>query len=226
MLVHTFRYCLDVAREPGKVSVVGAQFPTADDEALRVDLMHIDFPGWAFILERRPGATSWDRFTMLGWSWYPPDLRRFQPTSKRPHRPLGARLLRSVPIVQLQATADGFLRERASREPDNALDGHGAAYCSGWVSTHWRGSTLALADVGERTSSTREYAAEYAGLVADGVVHPVAVLAERRNYSRQTVSNALHEARRRGLLTEPPGRGRAGGQLTAKALEMLREAHE
>jgi hypothetical protein len=226
MVAHTFRYCRDVAREPGKVDVVGAQFPTATDEPLRVDLMHIDFPGWAFTLERRAGATSWGRFTMLEWSSYPPDLQRLRPTAKRPHRPLGARLLRAVPIVELQATADAFLRERASREAETALDVHGAAL---W--RRMRENTLARLDArpgrrGRADIEYAEYAAEYAVLVADGAIHPVATLAERRNYSRQTVSNALYEARRRGLLTEPPVRGRAGGQLTAKALGLLREAHE
>jgi hypothetical protein len=54
---------------------------------------------------------------------------------------------------------------------------------------------------------------------------PVADLADERGESRQTVANALHEARsdKRNLLTRPPGR-MAGGELTTNAIRILEEA--
>jgi hypothetical protein len=55
---------------------------------------------------------------------------------------------------------------------------------------------------------------------------PVADLAKalstrRRTIDRDWVSDQIRVARRRGLLSDPP-RGRAGGQLTERALELLK----
>jgi hypothetical protein len=68
-----------------------------------------------------------------------------------------------------------------------------------------------------------ELAAAYVELIGEGVEHPVTVLAKRLEYDSKTISNALLEARRRGLLTRPPMPGRAGGELTPKALALLKE---
>ena len=48
-------------------------------------------------------------------------------------------------------------------------------------------------------------------------------LSHRRssNYSPSRISNMIHEARRTGLLTEPPKPGTAGGELTSKAFDIL-----
>ena len=66
-----------------------------------------------------------------------------------------------------------------------------------------------------------ELAREYVELLNGGSQRPTAKLAAARNYSAAHVRDAVHEARERGLLTRPATRGRAGGDLTAKAKAML-----
>ena len=63
-------------------------------------------------------------------------------------------------------------------------------------------------------------AASYVALLDAGDPRPVAALADQLHLSVTTVRNLLYKARERGLLTSA-GRGRAGGQLTDKAKEML-----
>lgn len=79
--------------------------------------------------------------------------------------------------------------------------------------------------VGRRGRSDRYYAklaARYVAALEDGSTAPVAAVAEQlgEGYSGAYVRDALHRARGRGLLTRPQ-RGRAGGQLTDKALKAL-----
>ena len=66
------------------------------------------------------------------------------------------------------------------------------------------------------------FAAEYIELIHQGSKRPVQELAERRNLSADYVRDVLNQARNRGLLTRPRN-GCAGGQLTGKALALLRE---
>jgi hypothetical protein len=56
---------------------------------------------------------------------------------------------------------------------------------------------------------------------------PVVLLAKRLKLSPSQVRSILYEARRprRGLLTNPPVKGRPGGELTPKAMELLTQ-HE
>ncbi|HWT78643.1 MAG TPA: hypothetical protein VN648_07550 [Candidatus Methylomirabilis sp.] len=63
------------------------------------------------------------------------------------------------------------------------------------------------------------WAAKYLDSVATGPA-PLARLADKEHLNESTIRGILQEARRRGLLTEPPP-GRAGGQLTDKALALL-----
>ena len=65
------------------------------------------------------------------------------------------------------------------------------------------------------------WAAEYAeALTRSG--HPVAEMAERHDLSASQVRNLVHACRKRGMLTASPS-GRAGGELTARAIDLLRE---
>jgi hypothetical protein len=64
-------------------------------------------------------------------------------------------------------------------------------------------------------------ASMYAYALDQGSHHPVVDVAERMRLSRARVRDLLHEARRRGLLTSPP-QGHAGGELTARADEILK----
>ena len=69
-----------------------------------------------------------------------------------------------------------------------------------------------------------DWAVRYAEKIHAGVRHPNAVLARETGMDPNAVRDINTDARRRyGLLTEPPGRGRAGGQLTEKALALLAE---
>ncbi len=65
-----------------------------------------------------------------------------------------------------------------------------------------------------------ELAARYVVMSRRKPASPIPVLANSLHLATSTVSDALGEARRRGLLTPPPP-GRPGGQLTDKALAIL-----
>jgi hypothetical protein len=67
-------------------------------------------------------------------------------------------------------------------------------------------------------------AAMYVDLVQRGSSRPNVELAETLCVNTQTVTNQLYEARKRGLLTQA-AQGRAGGELTDKARQILLE-HE
>lgn len=68
-------------------------------------------------------------------------------------------------------------------------------------------------------------AAGYVGMLDAGEAHPVAALAADLSLSEKTIRNYLFKARERGLLTSL-GRGKAGGQLTNKAKEILDGHHQ
>jgi hypothetical protein len=78
--------------------------------------------------------------------------------------------------------------------------------------------------VGRRGRDDRFYArwaAEYAdALTRSG--NPVAEMAARHDLSPSQVRNLVHACRKRDMLTAAPP-GRAGGELTARAIELLRE---
>jgi hypothetical protein len=67
------------------------------------------------------------------------------------------------------------------------------------------------------------FAAEYVQLLDRP--KPLLALARKRRLSPSQARSKLYEARRRELLTDPPVRGRAGGELTSKAVDILRQ-HE
>jgi hypothetical protein len=65
------------------------------------------------------------------------------------------------------------------------------------------------------------WAAEYADALTRSA-NPVTELARRHHLSASQVRNLAHACRKRGMLTAAPP-GRAGGELTARAIELLRE---
>ena len=65
-------------------------------------------------------------------------------------------------------------------------------------------------------------AAEYVELLEHA--SPASVLGDRYGYSTPRIKDFLKAARKRGLLSDPPFRGVAGGQLTKKAIRLLTEA--
>jgi hypothetical protein len=79
---------------------------------------------------------------------------------------------------------------------------------------------------GRRGHSDFDYALTAAQYVERlGSKTPLADLAKHLDVSQSQARSMLGKARHLGLLTEPPVRGRAGGELTAKAIEILR-THE
>jgi len=62
-------------------------------------------------------------------------------------------------------------------------------------------------------------AASYAQLLDQP--KPLVLLAKKLKLKPSQVRSILYEARRRDLLTDPPVKGRAGGELTPKAREIL-----
>jgi hypothetical protein len=67
-----------------------------------------------------------------------------------------------------------------------------------------------------------EWAARYVAAMRDSGP-PLQRLALEYHFDPSSIRGFLYEARRRGLLTKAPP-GRAGGELTARALELLAEA--
>ncbi len=78
--------------------------------------------------------------------------------------------------------------------------------------------------VGRRGRDDRFYArwaAEYADACTRSG-HPVAEMAARHHLSASQIRNLVHACRKREMLTDSPP-GRAGGELTARAIKLLRE---
>jgi hypothetical protein len=67
------------------------------------------------------------------------------------------------------------------------------------------------------------WAGRYADLVQGGDRHPIKTLAVERGLPSDYVRDTINTARRTHHLLTDPGRGRAGGQLTAKALQLIAE---
>jgi hypothetical protein len=66
-----------------------------------------------------------------------------------------------------------------------------------------------------------QWAAAYVAALAQSP-HPVDDLAAQHNRSASQIRNLVHACRKRKMLTAAPP-GRAGGELTARAIELLRE---
>lgn len=145
-------------------------------------------------------------------------------------QPITARLLRRVPIGELMEYASSQWREIVEanvevleQEIQHLGDNAPAEYqerLRGWVSSLDRRP-------GRRGRPDQAYASLAALYVEKlGTTHaPVAELADKLGYSRSQVANLLYEARRRELLSWPP-KGRAGGVLTPKGLQVLEDAQD
>jgi hypothetical protein len=109
-----------------------------------------------------------------------------------------ARLLRSMPIGAIHEAVNAHLAGRGEvkgRLPDPTKRGaRDDAYYAGWAAHYVR--------------------------LAGASSAPVSELAEKFGVTRDRVRNVLHLARQRGLLTRGT-HGRAGGELTDKALAAL-----
>lgn len=153
-------------------------------------------------------------------------------TFPRGSEPITARRVRSVPVGELVAAARSVWLEEAwwragklewLEESDKA--GEVTAEYKEYLRTFASG----LGERPGRRGREDHFYAALAALYVDklGTTHaPVAELADELGYSASQVANLLYEARhRRGLLTTPP-KGRAGGVLTPKGLQVLEDAQD
>jgi hypothetical protein len=70
------------------------------------------------------------------------------------------------------------------------------------------------------------WAVRYADKVRAGRLHPVSELAREYGESATYVRDTITDARRRYQLLTKPGQGRAGGELTEKALGLRAERQD
>jgi hypothetical protein len=69
-------------------------------------------------------------------------------------------------------------------------------------------------------------AAMYVELLDAGEQRPNRIIADRLSLTPEQVRDRIHEARRAELLTDAPGRGRAGGALTERGRQLLAQAQD
>jgi hypothetical protein len=171
---------------------------------------------------------------------------RYDPDTKRTHL---ARDIEGYPgwhsRVEITATDSGLQIDRLIIEPwGNVVPAGGITtrmlrqIRTGAIIASYRSAARALSfvlpdtapdlsvseRVGRRGRDDRFYArwaAEYADAFTRSG-HPVAELATRHHLSPSQVRNLVHACRKKEMLTPAPP-GRAGGELTARAIELLRE---
>jgi hypothetical protein len=174
---------------------------------------------------------------LVNWS-YDNDERRFDEIVCELDGYPGWRILPEVEV-----TDAGLLLRRLVIEPANGMPGPGittrmlralrtgdliaALRAAAWQNEQIFGGAPDLSvttRVGRRGRDDLYYArwaAEYAdALTRSG--NPVAELAARHHLSASQVRNLMHACRKRKMLTPAPP-GRAGGKLTARAIELLKE---
>lgn len=123
-------------------------------------------------------------------------------------------LLRSIPYGELRDAAVAWLQQ--------GILGHLlAATAEAWRDV--RGAQpRRLGPSGYSDLFYARVAARYASLVAAGEAQPMRRMSsEQEGVPIPTVRTQVSEARKRGLLTDAPRPGRAGGELTDKAIEIL-----
>ena len=166
--------------------------------SITADAVHVDFDGWVFTvtISRERGLTSVGVRCEEGLSW---------------------RRVRTAPIGEIEAAV------RAGA-PDRLAEAIGEPVGSADV----RALGREFADrprpgaAGRRDSFYVELAREYVTHFENNGDNAARALAKAMHLSVVQVRSLLGEARRRGFLTSAPP-GRAGGQLTARGIEMLRE---
>jgi transposase-like protein len=190
-----------------------------------------DPPYW-LATYRIPGGLAcslWLRFQESGWAieglTLHPEARNVAvgPWRQRPHntaalaaqttgpaRPLSARLLRQIPLGEIETD----LRERLAR--------------SYYMKTYRTEETKHVQEARRRRKSDRFYveiAEQYDEAMRSGTNQPAQQLIARHGVPEGTMYRWINAARRRGLLSET-GRGRAGGYLTEKAKKLLERSDD
>lgn len=214
-MVHALGYYLPVPRESeqSRIELAGKRISSEPGHPATVTLLHADFPGWQFTLSFAHETSTPIGFEVmpqapllsqeeLQEAWLGPNRHKRQAAYVGTPRPLTARMLRRVPVGELQEVARASLASSATIHSRS----------------EWGRAFLETPRPGRRGRSDRDYAEVAALYVMRG--HDVPALAKELGYSPSQVRNMLYTARRRKLLTAAP-RGRAGGSLTDKAKELL-----
>jgi hypothetical protein len=154
------------------------------------------FPGWRVVAEvaTTDAGLQIDQLTVEPWG------------DVVPPGGITTRMLRQVRTGAIIASARAAARAIGAIMPDAAPD-------------------LSVSErVGRRGRDDRFYArwaAEYADALTRSP-NPVAEMAGRHHLSPSQVRNLVHACRNKKMLTAAPS-GRAGGELTARAIELLKE---
>lgn len=171
--------------------------------------------GAAARIEAQDGQPVVAELRITPWRTFDPEARGYTD----PATPVGgltARQLRQLPLGELQ---------RAAYSKLTRLSDHGAAPESLLNVDRLGFAKLAKPD-GRAARGDTFYAmvaACYLEAVASGSRSPVAdTAAALEGFGRDYTRDVLNEARRRELLTRPP-KGRAGGELTDKGRQALKE---
>lgn len=231
---HDHCYCLGVPRgkEGSSVEVIGAAFDSNPATGVPVPMTHRDFQGWLFIVTLTASGSP-AGFTMRP---HPPMPAKAPRTLREDESrtaaipddapPITARLLRRVPLGELQAAAESWYRRQVVPHVERTVSrarARPAGKASGFRADLEAWSSALDTRPGRQGRPDREYAAVSAMYVAAlGTGTEVRDLAAQLGYSTSQIRNSLYAARRRGLLTASP-RGRAGGHLTEKAQRLLTE---
>lgn len=151
------------------------------------------------------------------------------PDRELPEPGLTTRALRSFSTTEAESIARGWPKllvgskhwpSRRRPTPSEVFEELGEEYAG------FDSRMLGATRTGKRGHSDLLYAqlaAEYVALVESGSKKPLAELARRHGLKHATVADRIRTARdpKRGLLTPSP-RGRPGGELTRRALDLLR----
>ncbi len=127
--------------------------------------------------------------------------------------PVTATLLRTIPIGQLTKAARRALSE------DRMID------APEWPAIASAANRRPPGRPGRPDLHYAHLAADYVELVSSGRP-PLPDLAAQREEGRRSIRDQISEARRRKLLTKPAIRNTSGGELTPKAIALLKGTHD
>jgi hypothetical protein len=173
---------------------------------LAVDVWHPDYPGWTFVLTfAAHGAVV--GFQVIANTDHP---RRDRASSDAPS--ITRRFLKDVPFGELEESVRQFMNPATTPMPRSTM--------SPQVRARYTRAFTDEPRPGKRGYEERSYAVAAGIYVETG--HDIRATAERLHCSVSRARHILNRARTKGLLTAAPP-GRAGGELTERARELLTE---
>lgn len=193
----TADYCEAMARKDQEFETPQLRMFQFGEQGLEAMFVIPRFPDWR-------ASFTWEHGTHTLR-----EVRVFPGAERTPSGGITTALLRAVPLA---GAARSLARNRDVGPPLAALFGESAMKEFSQVPRPGR--------KGRNDSFYLEWAVRYLSW-CERSSRPVADLAREVSFSPQTVSGFVREARERDLLTWPPRRGVAGGELTIKAQRLL-----